>query len=266
MHQSPSFSIATWNVNSIKARMPHVLGWLNETAPDVALLQETKTTNDTFPAMEIEDLGYNIAIHGQKSYNGVAILSKYPINDIITALPGDENDAQARYIEGVIALQGVAIRVASIYVPNGQSPESEKFTYKLRFLERLQAHAATLLHYNEMLVLGGDYNVAPYPEDIFDPIKMDGTTCYHENERTRFRPLLYGGLYDAFRLKYPDTLKAFSFWDYRGNAYAQNAGYRIDHLLLSPQAADKLQSCEIQHMLREKEKASDHAPVFATFE
>lgn len=253
-------SIATWNVNSVRSRLQHLLEWLKESRTDIVLLQELKTTEDNFPRMEIEELGYNLAIHGEKSYNGVAILSRYPLSDISKTLPGDPSDIQSRYIEAVASLPGKAIRVASVYVPNGQSPDSDKFVYKLAFLERLAAHLQDLRRFEEVFVCGGDYNVAPYPCDIYDPKRLDGTTCYHPAERTRLRAILHSGYYDAFRLKHPDD-HSYSWWDYRGSSWAANLGYRIDHLLLSPQAADCLQDCVIEKELRAKDKASDHAPV-----
>jgi exodeoxyribonuclease-3 len=252
--------IATWNVNSVKSRITHLVQYIRDYAPDVLLLQELKCQTEDFPYMEIEELGYNVAAHGQKSYNGVAILSKYPIEDVITLLPGDANDDQARYIEAVISTSGKALRVASIYVPNGQSPDSEKFPYKLRFFERLHAHIRTLLRHEEILVLGGDYNVAPEAIDVFDPKSLNGTTCFHPEERARFRSLLHLGLTDAYRAT-NDNTQHFSWWDYRGSGWEHNKGMRIDHLLLSPGAADLLQSSDIMDITRGWEKPSDHAPV-----
>lgn len=261
-------SVATWNVNSIKSRLHQLLPWLREAAPDIVLLQETKTVDESFPAMEIEDLGYNIAIHGQKTYNGVAILSKFPLEDITRGLPAlsvdDTADEQARYIEAVVNLPGQAMRVASVYVPNGQEVGSDKFAYKLAFLARLRAHAARLLALEEILVLGGDYNVAPAAMDVYDAQKLEGTVCFHPDERAALRSITHLGLYDAFRLKHPEA-KNFSWWDYRENAHARDHGLRIDHLLLSPQAADRLTESEISHALRGEEKPSDHVPVVAWF-
>ncbi len=249
--------IATWNVNSIKARLPHVLAWLAEAKPDVALLQETKTVDENFPAMEIEDLGYNIAVNGQKTYNGVAILSKLPIEDVTRTLPGDEADEQARYIEAVVG----EVRVASVYVPNGSEVGSDKFAYKLNWFERLRAHAQSLLAYEESLVIGGDYNVAPRPQDVHDPERLEGTVCYHPDERSRFRAMVNLGLTDAFAVLHAEP-NQYSWWDYRGGAWNKDLGMRIDHLLLSPQAADRLAASGIDRKLRGQEKASDHVPVW----
>jgi exodeoxyribonuclease-3 len=254
--------LVTWNVNSVRQRLPHLLEWVRQHAPDVVLLQETKCVNDQFPAMELEELGYNLALHGQKTFNGVAILSRYPLSDIITALPNNETDEQCRYIEAVVSLpQNQAMRVASVYVPNGQAPDSEKFAYKLQFLEKLHAHLATLLRYEEVLVVGGDYNIAPEALDVFNPQKLAGSICFHPDERAAWRRLIYLGFYDAFRMKYPN-LQQFSWWDYRAGQFDRDEGLRIDHLLLSPQAADILQDCGIDVMPRRAEKASDHAPVW----
>lgn len=255
-------SIATFNVNSIKARMGNLLAWLDMHPVDVLLLQETKTINEQFPAMELEERGYNLAIHGQKTYNGVAICSKFPIDDVITRLPGDDADEQARYIEAVLSLKGTAMRVASAYVPNGQAPDSDKFPYKLKFLERLRVHWQSRLSLREVAVLGGDFNNCPYPIDIYDPKGLDGTTCYHPAERERLRALLYLGFTDAFRTLHPQA-QEFSFWDYRAASFERGHGYRIDHLLLSPAAADRLERCIIDQQPRAQEKASDHAPVMA---
>lgn len=253
-------SIATFNVNSVKARLPNLLAWLDEARPDIVLLQELKCVDESFPAAEIEERGYNLALHGQKTYNGVAILSKFPLDDVTRGLAGDETDAQARYIEAVASIPGGAMRVASVYVPNGQAVDSEKFPYKLKFLERLREHWAERLTYHEVAVLGGDFNVAPTPQDVYDHKLLDGTVCYHPAERERLRALFHLGLCDAFRVANPDAHQ-FSWWDYRGDGYARGLGLRIDHLLLSPMAADRLVECVIDEVPRQQEKPSDHAPV-----
>ncbi len=252
--------IATWNVNSIRARIVHLTDWLRRDKPDIALLQELKITSDAFPYMEIEELGYNISVHGQKTYNGVAILSKFPLSDVATRLPGDDADQEARYIEAVASMNNSALRVASVYVPNGQSPDSDKFQYKLRFFQRLEAHIKSLLQYEEVLVMGGDYNVAPEAIDVYDPKGLEGTTCFHPLERQSFRAITHLGVYDAFRVLHPHE-QAFTWWDYRGNGFETGKGMRIDHLLLSPQAADELQSCKIVSDIRALDKPSDHVPV-----
>ena len=251
--------IATWNVNSIKARLPHVLDWLSEAAPDIALLQEIKTVDEKFPELEIGDLGYNIAVHGQKSYNGVAILSKRPIDDIMRGLPGNEEDPQARYIEAEIA----GIRVASIYLPNGNPVESEKFPYKLSWIKHLAAHARRLLASEETVVLGGDYNIIPADGDVYDPEGWRDDALCQPQARAYFREILNSGYTEAFRTLHAET-GLYSFWDYQKGRWPRDEGLRIDHLLLSPEAADRLDACEIDRAPRDKTKASDHTPVWCT--
>lgn len=256
-------TIATFNINSIKARLPNLLAWLRESPVDILLLQELKCVEEAFPAMELEDLGYNLAIHGQKTYNGVAICSKYPLDDITRGLPEGDGDDHARYIEAVVSLPGSAMRVASAYVPNGQDVSSDKFPYKLRFFERLRLHWERVLAYHEVAVLGGDFNCAPLPLDVYDPAALEGTVCYHPAERERLRALMHLGLYDAFRVLHPQE-KQFSWWDYRAGGYERGHGLRIDHLLLSGMAVDRLTACHIDEQPRQQEKPSDHAPVVAT--
>jgi exodeoxyribonuclease-3 len=250
--------IATWNVNSIKARLPRVLEWLAEAAPDVVLLQETKTVAEGFPELEIGELGYNVAVVGQKSYNGVAILAKRPIEDVTSALPGDEADEEARYIEAVVD----GVRVASIYLPNGNPIDGPKFPYKLAWMERLYDHARTLLDYEEAVVLGGDYTVAPADADVYDPADMAGDALCQPESRARFRAILHLGLTEAYRALHPGP-GAYSFWDYQKGRWQRDEGLRIDHLLLSPQAADRLEACDIDKGPRgHREKPSDHTPVW----
>ena len=249
--------IATWNVNSIKARLPRLLEWLEAAQPDVVLLQELKVIDAAFPTQPIEDLGYNTAIHGQKTYNGVAILSKHPIEDVRRGLPGDENDDQARYIEAVVD----TVRVASIYLPNGNPTGSDKFPYKLAWMDRLIEHARDLLNYDEIMVLGGDYNIIPEDRDCYDPVAFaDDALCLPES-RARWRQLQYLGLTEAFRARHPNV-SAFSYWDYQGGAWQKDNGVRIDHLLLSPPAADQLGKVGIDSTPRGKERPSDHTPVW----
>jgi exodeoxyribonuclease-3 len=253
--------IATWNVNSIRARLPRVLEWLDEFKPDVALLQEIKATDETFPALEIEDRGYNVEIHGQKNFNGVAILSKSPIEDVIRGLPGNEDDDQARYIEGFTC----GLRVASIYLPNGNPAPGEKFDYKLRWMDCLHDHMQKTLALEEATVFGGDYNVIPTEEDVYDPSAWEDDALFRLESRNRFRRLLYLRLTDAYRVIHSEPHK-YSFWDYQGGAWQKDFGIRIDHLLLSPQAVDRLQDCDIDRGPRGKEKASDHTPVWCEIE
>lgn len=251
-----STSIATWNVNSIKARLPNVLAWLQAAKPDVALLQELKCIDDNFPRLEIEELGYNVVTHGQKTYNGVAILSKSPIEDVVTGLPGNGDDEQARYLEATIR----GIRVASIYLPNGNPIKTEKFDYKLAWMDRLIAHAEELLASEQPVVLGGDYNVIPQDEDVYDPRAFAGDALAQPESRQRFRTLLNLGYTDAVRALHREG-HLYTFWDYQGGGWQNDHGLRIDHFLLSPQAADRLEACDIDRGPRGEPKASDHTPV-----
>jgi exodeoxyribonuclease-3 len=250
-------TVATWNVNSIKARLPNLLDWLREVQPDVALLQETKCVDEAFPREDIEALGYNIRMHGQKSYNGVAILAKSPIDEVSAGLPGDDADTHARYIEANIG----GLRVASIYLPNGNPIGTEKFKYKLAWMERLRQHFARLLEEEQPLVLGGDYNVIPEPIDCYNPASWMGDALFQPETRAAFRSLQHLGLTEAFRALHPDEAGAYSFWDYQAGAWQRDLGIRIDHFLLSPEAADRLASCRIDKGPRGLPKASDHTPV-----
>jgi exodeoxyribonuclease III len=250
--------IATFNVNSIKARLPRVLEWLDVFAPDIALLQEIKTVPEDFPAMEIEERGYNIAAHGQKSYNGVAILAKSPIDDVTMGLPGDDTDEQARYIEATIS----SLRVASIYLPNGNPVDTEKFTYKLDWMDRLARHIdETLLPSEQPFVLGGDYNVVPNDDDVYDPAGWANDALCRPESRQRFRKILNMGLTESWRALHAE-IGAYSFWDYQAGRWPRNEGVRIDHLLLSPAVADRLIACEIDREPRKGERPSDHTPVW----
>jgi exodeoxyribonuclease-3 len=256
-------TVATWNVNSLKARMQHLLEWIQESPTDIILLQETKCEDVNFPVMEIESAGYNLAFHGQKSYNGVAILSKYPIDEVIRGLPGNEDDPQARYIESVISLPETAIRVASVYVPNGNEVGSEKFQHKMRFFERLNTHLTSLFPAEEAVIIGGDFNVGAFAQDVYDPKRLDGTVCYHADERAHMRTILNAGWRDTWREMHP-AQQQFSWWDYRGGAYQRGHGLRIDYLLSNPVATDAMQDCVIDESPRRKEKPSDHTPVVVT--
>ncbi|MEQ8356940.1 MAG: exodeoxyribonuclease III [Kiloniellaceae bacterium] len=249
-------SIATWNVNSIKARLPNVLSWLKSAQPDVALLQELKCIDDNFPRLEIEDLEYNVAVHGQKSYNGVAILSKFPLEDVTVGLPGDTSDDQARYLEATVN----KLRVASIYLPNGNPIKTGKFDYKLAWMDRLIDHAESLLASEQAVVLGGDYNVIPQDEDVYDPRAFAGDALAQPATRQRFRKLLNLGFTEALRALHREP-HLYTFWDYQGGGWQNDHGLRIDHFLLSPQAADLLDACDVDRGPRGEAKASDHTPV-----
>jgi exodeoxyribonuclease-3 len=263
-HQSPTKQdmpviISTWNVNSVRQRLEHLLGYLKEVEPDVLCLQELKCTDDAFPRLEVESAGYNVAVHGQKGFNGVAILSKRPL-EVRTGLPGDDEDTHARYIEAIVPRGNAIVRVASIYLPNGNPVGTEKYTYKLAWMDRLIAHAATLLKLEEPLVLAGDYNVIPSPRDCYDPAAWANDALFLPQTRERFRALLNLGFTDALRAV-TDEAGLYTFWDYQAGAWQRNLGIRIDHLLLSPQAADLLLAVVIDKQMRALEKPSDHVPI-----
>jgi exodeoxyribonuclease III len=251
--------IATWNVNSVRQRTEALLAYLREIQPDVLCLQELKCQEEAFPRMEVEAEGYNVAVHGQKSYNGVAILSKSPF-ETSTGLPGDENDEQSRYIEAVIPSGKTVVRVGCLYLPNGNPLDTEKYTYKLGWMDRLIAHANKLLAYEERLVLCGDYNVIPDARDVYDPAAWVNDALFAPRTREKFRELLALGFFDALRAT-TDASKQYTFWDYQAGAWPRNNGLRIDHLLLSPQAADRLASVTIDRDMRAKDKPSDHVPI-----
>jgi exodeoxyribonuclease-3 len=250
-------TVATWNVNSVNARLPNVLEWLGAARPDVVLLQEIKCQDPAFPTTAIGELDYNVATLGQKSYNGVAILSRRPLEGVVRGLPGGSLDEQARYLEAVTC----GIRVATIYLPNGNPIGTDKFAYKLAWMARLRAHAAALLELDEPVVLGGDYNVIPDAIDCHDPKAWLGDALFQPESRRAFRSLLHLGFTEAYRALHPDQRGAYTFWDYQGGAFQLDHGIRIDHLLLSPLAADRLVSCMIDKDPRRKPRASDHTPV-----
>jgi exodeoxyribonuclease III len=259
-HEDRPLIIATWNVNSVRQRLPHLLDYLGEVRPDVVCLQEIKCVAEAFPRAEIEALGYNIAVHGQKTFNGVALLSKRPL-ETEPGLPGDASDEQARFIEGVIPTEnGGAVRVASLYLPNGNPTGTEKFAYKLAFMERLIAHAKRTLRFEEPFVIAGDYNVIPEPADAAHPEQWVNDALFLPQSRAKLRELLALGFTDAFRACDGEPGR-YTFWDYQAGAWPRNNGIRIDHLLLSPQAADRLKSATIDRDQRGREKASDHVPV-----
>lgn len=249
--------IATWNVNSIKVRIPHLMDWVKQANPDIVLLQELKTTEDQFPRMAIEELGYNMAIIGQKTYNGVAILSKAPIEVEHTALPGSPSDEQARYVEAVVG----NVRVASIYLPNGNPVGTEKFSYKLAWMDRLITHAQSLLALEEAVVLGGDFNVCPTDHDVYDPKGFTDDALCRPEARARFRALCHLGYTDALRTLHTE-LGLYTYWDYQAGRWNRDEGLRIDHLLLSPQAADRLVASDVDRGPRGMDKPSDHTPVW----
>ena len=262
--------IATWNVNSVNARLPTVLAWLEAAMPDVACLQEIKCVDEKFPREAFESLGYNVKTHGQKSYNGVAILSKHPLSDIRRGLPGVdasgyEADAeQSRYIEAVVEAPR-PVRVGCIYLPNGNPVGTDKFAYKLAWYDRLHAHARALLALEEPFTLCGDYNVIPTPADARNPAAWVGDALFQPESQAAFRALRHLGLSDAGELggQPPGT---FTFWDYQAGAWQRDHGIRIDFHLLSPQAADRFRSVETHRDARDMDKPSDHVPVVIDLE
>ncbi len=252
--------IATWNINGIKARHDVLVAWLKEADPDVACLQEIKSVDEAFPRTAFEDLGYNLETHGQKGFNGVAIFSKSKPEDVMRGLPGNEADAQARYIEAVIPAGDTVVRVASIYLPNGNPVDTEKYPHKLNWMDHLRARAETLLSLEENTVLLGDYNVIPMGEDCHDP-KAWATDALHLPEtRAAYRRIVNLGYTDAVR-SVTSADEIYTFWDYQAGAWQKNNGIRIDHALMTPQAADMLRSCHIDSHVRAWEKPSDHVPV-----
>jgi exodeoxyribonuclease III len=252
--------ITTWNVNSVRQRLDHLLAFLKEAEPDVLCLQEIKTVDENFPRLEIEAAGYHVETHGQKTFNGVAILSKARLENVLRGLPGDPSDEQARYIEGTVPFGSSIVRVASIYLPNGNPVDTEKYPYKLRWMDRLIARARALMLLEEPLVLAGDYNVIPEARDAKEPQTWVNDALFLPQTRAKFHELISLGLTEAVRAT-TDEAGLYSFWDYQAGAWPKNNGIRIDHLLLSAQAADRLSGAEIHKHVRSWEKPSDHVPV-----
>ena len=253
--------IATWNVNSVKQRLDALRGWLKERQPDLVALQETKCVEEAFPRLELEDCGYNVATVGQKTFNGVAILSKAPIEIAARRLPGDDGDEQARFLEAVVTTPTCVVRFASLYLPNGNPPDTEKYPYKLSWFDRLIAHARSRLDLEEPFILTGDYNVIPMPADAREPAQWTRDALFLPPTRERYRRLLGLGFVDALRAT-SDAAGLFTFWDYQAGAWPKNNGIRIDHVLLSPEAADRLAAVGIDRDLRSRDKPSDHVPVW----
>ncbi len=252
--------IATWNVNSIRQRMENLQAWLTETAPDIVCLQEIKCMDDAFPREAFETLGYNVAVHGQKTFNGVALLSKLPFDEVKSGLEGDDADVQARFLEAQVSVKGGVVRVASLYLPNGNGSE-DKYSYKLKWMDRLINFARERMTLEEPLVLAGDYNVIPTALDAKRPEAWANDALFLPETREKFRALANLGLTDAIRAV-SDEGGLYSFWDYQAGAWQKDNGIRIDHLLLSPQAADKLVDAGIDRHVRAWEKPSDHVPVW----
>ena len=253
--------IATFNINGIKARAEALPRWLKAAEPDVAILQEIKSVDEAFPRELFEDLGYNVETHGQKSFNGVAILSKLPLEDVTRGLPGDPDDAQARYIEATVTGDAHAIRLCGLYLPNGNPAPGPKYDYKLAWMTRLEARVRTLLADETPFLMTGDYNIIPQAEDARRPEAWTEDALFRLESRTAFRRILNLGLIDAIRHRHPQP-GLYSFWDYQAGAWNRDDGIRIDHVLLSPDVADILRDCGIDKEVRGEEKPSDHVPVW----
>ncbi len=254
---SGRMKIATFNINGTNARLPRLLEWLEATQPDVACLQEIKTVTENFPVETLNAAGWHCLVHGQKGFNGVAILSREPATETQRGLPGDDSDEQARYLEAEVA----GLRVASIYLPNGNPQPGPKFDYKLAWMARLADHARGLLAMGGPVVLAGDYNVIPHDDDVWQRVAMANDALMQPESRAAFRALLHQGWLDGVRALHPRG-GIWTFWDYQAGAWARDHGFRIDHLLLSPAAADRLAAAGVDKAARGEEKASDHAPTW----
>jgi exodeoxyribonuclease-3 len=253
--------IATWNVNSVNQRTENVIAWLQARAPDVVCLQEIKCLVPAFPGQAFEALGYNVAVHGQKAFNGVAILSKYPLEDITRELPGDSADEQARFLAATVSTPAGAARVACIYLPNGNPINTEKYSYKLKWMERLARYCREQISLEEPLIVAGDFNVIPAAADARNPQAWVNDALFVPQTRESYRGLLNLGLTDGIRAVSDDP-GIYTFWDYQAGAWQKNNGIRIDHLLLSPNAADRLRAAGVDKHVRAWEKPSDHVPVW----
>lgn len=253
--------IASFNINGIKARINALPEWLDEAQPDVVVLQEIKSVDENFPRELFEDRGYNVETHGQKSFNGVAILSKLPLEDVTRGLPGDDTDEQARWIEATVMGDHHPLRVCGLYLPNGNPAPGPKYDYKLAWMQRLQNRAEQLMAEEMPFLMAGDYNIIPQPEDAARPEVWTEDALFRPESRTAFRKLINLGLTDAFRARDPRPGQ-YSFWDYQAGAWNKNDGIRIDHFLLSPTCADTLTNCAIDKDIRAREKPSDHVPIW----
>ena len=253
--------IATWNVNSVRQRLDNLLAWLKERQPDIVCVQEIKCVDEAFPREAVEGLGYNVAVHGQKAFNGVALLSKLPFDEVAPGLIGDDGDVQARFLEALVSTKTGALRVVSLYLPNGNPPDTDKYPYKLKWMDRLITFSRERLKLEEPFVLAGDYNVIPTVADARNPAAWTKDALFLPQTREKFRALTNLGLTDAIR-SVSDAGDLYTFWDYQAGAWAKDDGIRIDHLLLSPQAADRLLDAGIDRHVRSWDKPSDHVPVY----
>lgn len=257
--------IASFNINGIKARIDALPAWLDEAQPDVAILQEIKSVDENFPRELFEERGYQVETHGQKSFNGVAILSKLPLEDVTRGLPGDEADEQARYIEATVIGAHSALRICGLYLPNGNPAPGPKYDYKLAWMERLQARAEALLALEEPFLMAGDYNIIPQDEDAKRPEAWREDALALPQSRAAYRRIVNLGLTEAFRARTQGP-GHYTFWDYQAGAWNRDDGIRIDHFLLSPQCADRLTDCQIDKHVRGGDKPSDHVPIWITLD
>ena len=255
--------VVSWNVNSIRARIELFVKWIKTNNPDIILLQEIKAREEDFPFSEFDNLNYNIKVNGQKSYNGVAIFSKFPLSDIQINLPTFD-DPQARYIEAWVDYKDTGFRVASVYAPNGNPINSDKFNYKLQWLNNFHKHIIKLKEYEESIILGGDYNICPTKDDVANEDMILNDAVYQEDSINLFRKICNVGFFDGFRSLHNKNNSGFTYWDY-GHAYQSNLGIRIDHFLLSSYALDKLDNVYVDETPRKQKKTSDHAPIIADF-
>lgn len=258
--QTGHMKIATFNINGVKARFETLTSWLKDTQPDVALLQEIKSVDEGFPREAFEDLGYSVETHGQKGFNGVAILSRLPLEGVTRGLPGDDSDEHARWIEATV-IGDQAIKLCGLYLPNGNPAPGPKYEYKLAWMERMYAHVQHIMSQEIPAVFAGDYNVIPQAEDAKTPDTWREDALFRPETRAAFRKMIHLGLTEAFRSLTPGA-GHYSFWDYQAGAWQKDNGIRIDHQLLTPQAADLMTHCWIEKDQRAKEKPSDHVPVW----
>ena len=260
-----TITVATWNINGVKARIEALTRWLEECGPDIVGLQEIKSVDEGFPREDIERLGYNVATHGQKGFNGVALLSKRPLEDVVERLPGDDGDEHARWIEGTISTETGALRVVSLYLPNGNPVGTEKFPYKISWMDRMLERAEALLGDDTPVALVGDYNVIPMPGDARHPERWVDDALFQPESRSRHRALQNLGFVDAQRAV-DDADGIYTFWDYQAGAWQKNNGIRIDHIMLSPLAADALEGVSVEKHTRGWQNPSDHVPVVASLD
>ena len=256
--------IASFNINGVKARIDALLAWIDDSAPDVAVLQEIKSVDEGFPRELFEERGYNVETHGQKGFNGVAILSKLPLEDVSRGLPGDAEDVQARWIEATV-VGNRAVRVCGLYLPNGNPAPGPKFDYKLAWMERLRVRAQELLDAEEPALMAGDYNIIPQAEDAKTPAEWQEDALHRPEAREAWRKIVNLGFTEAFRARQQGP-EHYSFWDYQRASWESNNGIRIDHFLLTPQCADLLQDCVIEKEVRGGPKPSDHVPIYVTLD